>query len=234
MSEPSLGSACTLRVQRPLRSHFLCQGGVPIQSTKQLLETLRFLRSDAGCPWDRKQTLADMCRYWTRCTSSRMPCRPPIVIPAPTSWATCCLSCCRAFSFTRKRAPPGSKRSLPAPKQSWYVGIPTCSPIDTPRAPRRACATGAISSNARRPSAARRAKDCWIRFRDRYRRFGARSPCSARSLAWVSSGRPPTKCAPSSWKKRMSCVTSCARTTHDAPRTSSVTCCFPSSTWAAS
>ena len=35
----------------------------PIQRTTQLLETLRFLRSDNGCPWDRKQSLADMCRY---------------------------------------------------------------------------------------------------------------------------------------------------------------------------
>jgi len=30
---------------------------------QQLIETLRFLRSDKGCPWDRKQTFADMCRY---------------------------------------------------------------------------------------------------------------------------------------------------------------------------
>lgn len=29
----------------------------------KLLETLRHLRSDQGCPWDRKQSLADMCRY---------------------------------------------------------------------------------------------------------------------------------------------------------------------------
>jgi MazG family protein len=28
-----------------------------------LLETLRFLRSDQGCPWDREQSLADLCRY---------------------------------------------------------------------------------------------------------------------------------------------------------------------------
>jgi MazG family protein len=28
-----------------------------------LLETLRYLRGDSGCPWDRKQTLADLCRY---------------------------------------------------------------------------------------------------------------------------------------------------------------------------
>jgi MazG family protein len=29
----------------------------------QLLDTLRHLRGEDGCPWDRKQTLADMCRY---------------------------------------------------------------------------------------------------------------------------------------------------------------------------
>ena len=28
-----------------------------------LLDTLRHLRGPDGCPWDRKQTLADMCRY---------------------------------------------------------------------------------------------------------------------------------------------------------------------------
>ena len=28
-----------------------------------LLDTLRHLRGEDGCPWDRKQTLADMCRY---------------------------------------------------------------------------------------------------------------------------------------------------------------------------
>jgi len=29
----------------------------------RLLDTLRHLRGPDGCPWDRKQTLADMCRY---------------------------------------------------------------------------------------------------------------------------------------------------------------------------
>ncbi|MFQ5600611.1 MAG: nucleoside triphosphate pyrophosphohydrolase [Candidatus Krumholzibacteriia bacterium] len=33
---------------------------IPLQD---LVETLRFLRSENGCPWDRQQTLADMCRY---------------------------------------------------------------------------------------------------------------------------------------------------------------------------
>jgi MazG family protein len=28
-----------------------------------LLETLRFLRGDQGCPWDRQQSLVDLCRY---------------------------------------------------------------------------------------------------------------------------------------------------------------------------
>lgn len=39
------------------------RGGASIQRLQQLLDTLRFLRSDNGCPWDRKQSLADMCRY---------------------------------------------------------------------------------------------------------------------------------------------------------------------------
>lgn len=35
----------------------------PIERTKQLLSTLKYLRGENGCPWDRKQTLSDMCRY---------------------------------------------------------------------------------------------------------------------------------------------------------------------------
>lgn len=30
---------------------------------EQLIETLRFLRSENGCPWDREQSLEDLCRY---------------------------------------------------------------------------------------------------------------------------------------------------------------------------
>jgi uncharacterized protein YabN with tetrapyrrole methylase and pyrophosphatase domain len=39
------------------------RGGGSIDSLARLLETLRYLRSENGCPWDREQTLADMCRY---------------------------------------------------------------------------------------------------------------------------------------------------------------------------
>lgn len=34
-----------------------------ITPLQQLLDTLRFLRSNEGCPWDRKQSLGDLCRY---------------------------------------------------------------------------------------------------------------------------------------------------------------------------
>jgi tetrapyrrole methylase family protein/MazG family protein len=34
-----------------------------LRTLHELLETLRFLRSDNGCPWDRKQTFADLSRY---------------------------------------------------------------------------------------------------------------------------------------------------------------------------
>jgi tetrapyrrole methylase family protein/MazG family protein len=34
-----------------------------LQALRELVETLRFLRSENGCPWDRKQTFADLCRY---------------------------------------------------------------------------------------------------------------------------------------------------------------------------
>lgn len=34
-----------------------------MKSLEQLLETLRLLRGDNGCPWDRSQTLADLVRY---------------------------------------------------------------------------------------------------------------------------------------------------------------------------
>ena len=38
-------------------------GGAAIQRFQELLDTLRFLRSENGCPWDRAQTLADMTGY---------------------------------------------------------------------------------------------------------------------------------------------------------------------------
>ncbi len=34
-----------------------------MQALEELLDTLRFLRGPNGCPWDRKQTMADLCRY---------------------------------------------------------------------------------------------------------------------------------------------------------------------------
>lgn len=34
-----------------------------MRALEELVETLRFLRSPQGCPWDRKQTFADLCRY---------------------------------------------------------------------------------------------------------------------------------------------------------------------------
>ncbi len=52
-----------LNLARRRRTHPPRLGGISIERLQRLLETLRFLRSDQGCPWDRKQTLADMCRY---------------------------------------------------------------------------------------------------------------------------------------------------------------------------
>lgn len=34
-----------------------------MEALEELLDTLRFLRGPNGCPWDRKQTMADLCRY---------------------------------------------------------------------------------------------------------------------------------------------------------------------------
>lgn len=34
-----------------------------MQALHELVETLRFLRGENGCPWDRKQSFADLCRY---------------------------------------------------------------------------------------------------------------------------------------------------------------------------
>lgn len=34
-----------------------------MRALEELVETLRFLRGPTGCPWDRKQTFADLCRY---------------------------------------------------------------------------------------------------------------------------------------------------------------------------
>jgi len=42
---------------------WLHRGGTTIAPLQPLLETLRFLRGDQGCPWDRAQSLADFCRY---------------------------------------------------------------------------------------------------------------------------------------------------------------------------
>ncbi len=38
-------------------------GGESIDTLKQLIDTLRFLRSAHGCPWDRAQSLVDLCGY---------------------------------------------------------------------------------------------------------------------------------------------------------------------------
>jgi len=34
-----------------------------VRALEELVETLRFLRGPTGCPWDRKQTFADLCGY---------------------------------------------------------------------------------------------------------------------------------------------------------------------------
>jgi tetrapyrrole methylase family protein/MazG family protein len=34
-----------------------------VRSLDELVETLKFLRGPDGCPWDRRQTFADLCRY---------------------------------------------------------------------------------------------------------------------------------------------------------------------------
>jgi len=34
-----------------------------LQALLELVDTLRFLRGGNGCPWDRQQTFADLCRY---------------------------------------------------------------------------------------------------------------------------------------------------------------------------
>ncbi|HZM15318.1 MAG TPA: nucleoside triphosphate pyrophosphohydrolase [Candidatus Krumholzibacteria bacterium] len=39
------------------------EGVGSIETLDQLLETLRFLRSEHGCPWDRAQSLEAMCTY---------------------------------------------------------------------------------------------------------------------------------------------------------------------------
>ena len=36
---------------------------MPLPNTEALLETIRILRAPGGCPWDRRQTLADAARY---------------------------------------------------------------------------------------------------------------------------------------------------------------------------
>jgi MazG family protein len=36
---------------------------VRVRALQQLLETLHQLRGEGGCPWDRKQSFADLCRY---------------------------------------------------------------------------------------------------------------------------------------------------------------------------
>lgn len=36
---------------------------VSVRALHDLLETLRTLRGENGCPWDRKQTFGDLCRY---------------------------------------------------------------------------------------------------------------------------------------------------------------------------
>ena len=37
--------------------------GGPVEHLQRLLETLRFLRGDHGCPWDREQTFDAMCGF---------------------------------------------------------------------------------------------------------------------------------------------------------------------------
>jgi MazG family protein len=36
---------------------------IPSDALAGLIDTLRYLRGENGCPWDRKQTLVDFCRY---------------------------------------------------------------------------------------------------------------------------------------------------------------------------
>lgn len=56
-------SACANLRRRTLATPLSDAGGRAIESLQQLLDTLRYLRGPNGCPWDRKQTLLDMCRY---------------------------------------------------------------------------------------------------------------------------------------------------------------------------